>query len=81
MLPDEPSAVISRPRRHSSSPCKGEEEWGSAAVPLAVTVGMRIGDVGCIASIISDRPATPTLILPLSGGGHTQSQSHQIVRR
>jgi hypothetical protein len=81
MLLDEPSVVISGPRRHSSSPHKGEDRWGSAAVPLAVTVGMRIGDVGRIASVMSERPATPTLTLPLSGGGGTQSQSHQIAPR
>jgi error-prone DNA polymerase len=54
---------------HSSSPCKGEDRWGSAAVRLAEAVQMGAGSAACTTSTLSERPATPTSTLPLSGGG------------
>jgi hypothetical protein len=60
---------VHRARRHSSSPCRGKDRWGSAASPLALTVQTHAGRVRR-AFTLSERPATPTLTLPLLGGGN-----------
>jgi hypothetical protein len=58
-------------RLGSSSPCKGEDRWGSAASPFSQTPEVKLTSrpVMRTAFRLRLRPATPTLILPLLGGG------------
>jgi error-prone DNA polymerase len=64
------------PPPHSSSPCKGEDRWGSAAVPPAEAAQIGAGHAAHTTRILSERPATPTLTLPLSGGGNVQGEGN-----
>jgi hypothetical protein len=64
-------SLIVRDRLGSSSPCKGEDRWGSAASALSQAFAAK-----CVADLAGGptaysrcRPATPSLTLPLSGGG------------
>jgi hypothetical protein len=59
-----------RQRLGSSSPCKGEDRWGSAAsTPSQALVAKRVADLAGGSTAYSRcRPATPSLTLPLSGG-------------
>jgi error-prone DNA polymerase len=66
----EPAAPLPQP--HSSSPCKREDKWGSAAARLAEAVQMGAGRAARTAITSNERPATPTLTFPLSGGGNVQ---------
>jgi error-prone DNA polymerase len=66
-------AALAQPRAHSSSPCKGEDRWGSAAAPPADAVQMGAGRAAHTITTLSERSATPTLTLPLSGGGNMRS--------
>jgi hypothetical protein len=61
-----------RDRLGSSSPCKGEDRWGSAAsTPSQTFEAKRIaGLAGGLTAYFRCRPATPSLTLPLSGGGN-----------
>jgi hypothetical protein len=56
----------------SSSPCKGEDRWGSAAERVSLASGKRFAPDKAIEGTahLNQRPATPTLTLPLSGGGN-----------
>jgi hypothetical protein len=60
-----------RERLGSSSPCKGEDRWGSAASTLsrAFKAMRAAGLAGGSTAYSRCRPATPSLTLPLSGGG------------
>jgi error-prone DNA polymerase len=63
------SSAPSLSQLHSSSPCKGEDRWGSAAARLAEAAQMGAGPAASTTTTLSERPATPTPTLPLSGGG------------
>jgi hypothetical protein len=56
----------------SSSPCKGEGRWGSAASTHSQTFAAKCvaGLAGGWTAYVRCRPATPSLTLPLSGGGN-----------
>ena len=56
----------------SSSPCKGEDRWGSAASthPQMFEAKRAAGLAGGLTAYFRFRPATPSLTLPLSGGGN-----------
>ena len=56
----------------SSSPCKGEDRWGSAAsTPSQMFEAKRAaGLAGGSTAYFRFRPAPPSLTLPLSGGGN-----------
>jgi hypothetical protein len=61
----------------SSSPCKGEDRWGSAARGASLASGERFAPDKIIegAAHLDQRPAaTPTLTLPLSGGGNAVAE-------
>jgi hypothetical protein len=55
-----------------SSLCKGEDRWGSAASTLAQTFEAQCVAGSAVGSTTYSRcrPATPSLTLPLSGGGN-----------
>ena len=64
-------SLTARDRLGSSSPCKGEDRWGSAASKHS-----QMFDVNHVAGLAGEptaysrcRPATPSLTLPLLGGG------------
>jgi hypothetical protein len=61
-----------RERLGSSSPCKGEDRWGSAASTLAQTLAAKrvAGLARGSTAYLRCRPAPPSLTLPLSGGGN-----------
>jgi hypothetical protein len=61
-----------RDRLGSSPPCKGEDRWGSAASTHSQAFATKrvAGLAGGSTSYSRCRPATPSLTLPLSGGGN-----------
>ena len=65
-------SVASARKLGSSSPCKGEDRWGSAASRFLRTPEVKRARrlVMRAAARPRLRPATPTLTLPLSGGGN-----------
>jgi hypothetical protein len=70
----EARSVAPRVRLGASSPCKGEEGWGSAASPFSRAPELKLASRHLIraADRLRLRPATPTLTLPLSGGGNSE---------
>ncbi len=66
-----PARVAPGARLGSSSPCKGEDRWGSAVSQFSRTPEVKLAPRPVIrtAAWLRSRPTTPTLTLPLSGGG------------
>jgi hypothetical protein len=56
----------------SSSPCKREDRWGSTAERVSLALGKKFAPDKVIGGTahLNQRPATPTLTLPLSGAGN-----------